>query len=245
MSIVGTTYNAGEGLKFDGVNDYVNLGRTSLLGNLSECSISIIYRNYNQPGVNAGLYMEDGTPNGISFGVLLLTNNKPYLYFENILGNGYEITALNALNYYVRYNIVVTFKAGSFAKMYVNNVFQNQVAVANSNVSNRTRSRNISIGSQFISPNTYINGIIEDIKVFNKELTQSEVTSLYQKQGQIIPSSAIASCVLDMRFNDKSGTIAKDSSVSGYNGTLTNFANTSLGASNAWVDQYGNAITQY
>ena len=93
----------------------------------------------------------------------------------------------------------------------------------------------------------YANEIIYDLKVFNKPLTQAEVTELYLKQGQIVPSTAIVNLQLDMRFNDKSGTIALDRSGNNYHGTLVNYAagTTDLGATNSWCDKYGNSLTAY
>ena len=88
-----------------------------------------------------------------------------------------------------------------------------------------------------------LNGTIYDIKIFNKTLTQAEVTYLNQTKCQMIPSTAITNCIIDMRFEDKQGTTAIDRSGNNYNGTLTEFTNTTLGASNSWVDKYNNSIT--
>ncbi len=84
-----------------------------------------------------------------------------------------------------------------------------------------------------------------DLKIFNKELTALEVKELYYKQNQIVPVSAMSNLQADWRFDQRAGTTLKDYSTNGYNGTLTNFNNTSLGASNQWVDNNNNPITQY
>jgi len=84
-----------------------------------------------------------------------------------------------------------------------------------------------------------------DLKIFDKELTDLEVKELYYKQNQIIPASAMSSLQADWRFNQRSGTTLKDYSPNGYNGTLTNFNNVTLGASNQWVYNNNNPITQY
>lgn len=86
---------------------------------------------------------------------------------------------------------------------------------------------------------------VNDIKIFNSYLSDADITSLYNTKCQIVPSIAASSLVISYKLDDKSGATAKDNSGNGRNGTLANFISTSLGASNAWVDKYGNPITQY
>ena len=81
---------------------------------------------------------------------------------------------------------------------------------------------------------------VYDLKIFNKALTQTEITELYIRKGSRIPLTAVSNVVADWRFNQKEGTILLDTQ--GNNGILNNFANTNVGIGNAWVDNLGNSI---
>ena len=61
-----------------------------------------------------------------------------------------------------------------------------------------------------------------DLKIFNKALTQAEVTTLYNSKNNLIPTTASANLVSNYTFNQKEGTNLLDSSGNALNGTLIN-----------------------
>ena len=88
-----------------------------------------------------------------------------------------------------------------------------------------------------------VTGVTDSIVYLN---SQPDIVVI-NRDYEDIPTSGLSLC-LDAGYTpsySRSGTTWFDLSFSGYNGTLTNFANTSLGVNNAWVDQYGSGILQY
>lgn len=88
------------------------------------------------------------------------------------------------------------------------------------------------------TPPNYFNGIMYDLKIADAAWNSTDINKLFATDGIYIPSNLIA----NWGFNEKSGTVLK-STTSDNQGTLTNFVNTSLGASNQWVDKNRNPIT--
>lgn len=124
--------------------------------------------------------------------------------------------------------------SGTLIKAYKNGILFGQIA------STRTiGSNNVFLGRIGNSDSQGFRGIIYDAKIFSKELTQQEVSHLFDTKGTDVPVTALSDLILNLKLEEKSGTIALDKSINSYNGTLTNFTNTSLGTSNAHVDYTG------
>lgn len=99
------------------------------------------------------------------------------------------------------------------------------------------------IGSSMSSVgNTYIDGSIFDAKIYNVALSDNDILKMHKHNSTIHPINGLK---LSCNFSEKSGVTANDKSGNGYNGTLTNFANTSLGVNNQWVNYLENPITKY
>jgi hypothetical protein len=95
-----------------------------------------------------------------------------------------------------------------------------------------TAAINIGKFQNSIGVDCFLDSILYSVKVFNLALTQKNITELYKSDN--FRCSAMSNLVAGYEFDDKAGTIAKDSLAN--NGTLTNFTNTSLGVNNQWLD---------
>lgn len=78
--------------------------------------------------------------------------------------------------------------------------------------------------------------------VFDKALSQAEVSQLSDSYGNDI-SGISTNIVVNIPFQEKTGTNVKDLSIYNHAVTLVNFANTALGVSNQHIDKNGNGIT--
>jgi hypothetical protein len=252
-TIKDINWSVGNGLKFDGVNDYVDCG-------------NILNFEYNQAfSINLSILFKSFTTSAIAVQRIIskmLINDKGYSINSNVdgklifsvrtnLNNRKGLFTNSNLNLNQLYNI--TFTKGISVEpntynVYVNGVNDNGDTLNEGSINSSIISTQPFLISSFANINSgFFNGDIFDIKVFNKELTQVEVTKLYHTQGQNIPSTAVSNCVADWTFNDKQGTALTDKSGNNYNGILIGYADgtTNLGATNSWIDKYGNPITQY
>lgn len=243
------------GLKFDGVNDYVLINHNEAINfdRTDAFSISIMFKllSYNYSG-NSPFLISKVSDDIYGFGFIVYFTTKSMLFVMDANNYNKRVYWINSkvLDLNTTYHVILTKNTGQSlndVNIYVDGIkYPNtitNVGVLNVSIKNTNP---LLVGSFLGSSISggFANCQVFDVKIFNKELTSVEVAYLNGNK-QLIPSSCVANLVADLRFNDKSGTVAKDKSGNGYNGTLTNFANTSLGAGNAWVDQYGNSITQY
>jgi len=238
-------YTHGDGLKFDGVNDVVTIPHNVEFNYTitSTFSINVIFRasDFVSNPILIGKYASSGS------GWVLYISNTGILSFyliQSYITTYYSIVAIDPLVVDTDYCVTVT-KGTTLATfdMYVNGLLVPYTLTNTLTGDIAANVLDLSIGRFISSDVDQLNGIIFDIKIFNKKLTAAECLYLNRVQGQLIPSTATSNVRVDMRFSDKQGTIATDQSGNARNGTLTNFANTSLGASNAWVDVNNVSLT--
>ena len=82
-----------------------------------------------------------------------------------------------------------------------------------------------------ISADPYLDGRVDDFRIYNRALTASEVTHVMNGQT-VLP-------IAEIPFNETSGTTASDLSGNGWNGTLTGGASWATGKSGNAVDLSG------
>ncbi len=237
-----STGKIGQAFTFDGVNDYVSLPDNSLnftgdfsvsawiyVSNLSGEKYIISNVNGNALDVNIGW----------CFGVF---DNKVsfWVYPQGSSYTGWLTNTTILLNTW--YHVSVTKKPSQSPLIYINGT------LSSTSLYNNSMSSSINpIYSTTTYPNTkasigvyrynngssayaYFNGKIDALNVYQKELTQSEITELYNSgTGKQITSTPIVQTglVLNLDASRKSsypntGTTWTDISGSGNNGTLTN-----------------------
>ena len=113
------------------------------------------------------------------------------------------------------YHLVITFSNGNPFKIYVDNT----LAYTGGNTSTNTTSNDNILGASNSSGSGAVNGMIDQVRIFNTTLSASEVTSLYNETASEnstlnFPTGAgcIAAYTLNKTANDVSGN---------YNGTPT------------------------
>lgn len=226
-----------KGLRFDGVNDYVNTTVSSFIQSLrfanSIYSFSIIYNtNINTRHQIIDIGNGDNTNRTLSF--LFLSNLLILQQINTVTSNGQACNWAFTPVLGKDYNIVLV-KNGLLAnwELYVDGVLNtSKTVVTNIPIDlNAPISFELGVLDSSFFP---LNGTIRDLKFFNKALNSTEVTELFNKTG--IPSN----CVADYRFNQQSGSILTDYA-NGNNGTLTNYTtgDVTIGSTNKWVYDYG------
>jgi len=202
--------NVGKAYSFDGVNDYIETPHSStLLFSQNEVSISTWISVSNWPQLNQieNYFLSKQSSlgnNQVGFHSYIFsgTTSTPVKAITNRYKNGSSSTfgsvsiINNNLGSGVWYNIIYTHN-NSFDKIYIDGILvdsQNSVQLGGTNTAPLI----------FGCLNNYLgnfNGKIDDIAIYNRALTQSEITQLYNSN----------SCIANITNNDT--TICRGSSV--------------------------------
>ena len=192
-AVGGLTYGSGKignAFQFNGSNSYVSLPNNSFNSLTNDFSVSFWMNLTNSHSVNGGqLFSNIQTSIGIStyFGFQIgFYNNQIYFTVGSNTGTSTASTRLisNALSGYIGtwVHVTCTHKQSTGYKIYVNGVLNN----SNNGTYNPvyTTNHTPSIGAQYsiyATPNLAykLNGSMDALSVWNKELTQSEITELY------------------------------------------------------------------
>lgn len=238
----------GQDLRFDGVDDYINLG-TGTLGipaGSTAMSISawVKVSAYQSYGAIVGKGRADAPYGGWQLNTNGDSGGSKFDFALNISGvwSSSIINGAPGQNYATGkwYHVVGTYD-GTTIKVYVNAVVDSSVAVPGTiQYAVGDSAANVLLGRNpgFSGANNHFNGIIDDVRIYNRALTAREIQSLYKAGGGVLaatPSGTGNSVGINSglvgywTFDGKNVTnaTATDSSGSGNNGTLTNMTATS------------------
>ena len=219
-------------LDFDGVDDFVDCGDNDNLSfgdgsTDSPFSISAWVNMHSSSGFRIVNKYGSDKEYYFSFNSGATASKLFFNLYDNSLGTAYigqkSVSTYASLeNQWI--HIVGTYNgngASSGIKLYINgavilshtNNFGSYVAMENT-------SESVTIGK--VTTN-YTDGLIDEVGIFNTELSASEVASIYNS-GVPNDLSSYSSLVSWWRFEEGSGTTATDSGSGGNNGTITNGA---------------------
>ena len=191
----GLTYTAGKSgnaFTMNGTTAFVTLGNNIFNSFTSDFSVSAWINLNTVSGDQTIVSNLSYSPSfGLANGWWLLTSGNTISFNIYRSDSGGQNTILNTssiLSTSTWYNVVVTRKAGTRTRMYVNGT---QV-VSNSSTMNPTYT--LGIPSESVIPSSigawkytstlttaFLNGKIDEVNIWNKELTASEVTELQTK----------------------------------------------------------------
>ena len=246
-------------LAFDGTNDYVDVGNSSILNLTTQFTISAwvnvtTLKNYNQ------IFLKNNNSDYYGYAIdsaghiiTQLKNNNAGLQASTT-----SATTINAGNWY---HVVFTYDASlpsSNIKLYINgtqdSVTGNFTAGAGVNTADGL------IGEDQINGRNF-NGKIDEVKVFPYALTADQVRNDYNLGSSVnystgtveaanLPSGAGSAPVADWEFEERTGTTVNDTSGQGntgtWNGTGTkHWATGKVGAAGNFngVDDYVSTTT--
>jgi len=188
----GLTYSGGKSgnaFTFNGTNAYVSLPNNMFNSFTGDFSFSLWFNSSVISSYKClfGNYTFESSTFDRGFQLLLVNTRLDFRLF----GSSFiTLSASETFTTNTWYHIVVTRKASAGTKIYVNG------SLSNSNTSNvnpiYASTHYNSIGaSKFTSTNTeyYFNGILDELNVWTKELTSTEVTTLYNTgAGKFYPT---------------------------------------------------------
>ncbi len=223
---VPPTFNT-KSILLDGIDDFVDMGNTLDFTNTDAFSISCWFKR-TRNGVSEFLISkQDSTSNSRGYTLLIpFDDNKVTVVIRNNTASSGRLivdcaTAITDANWH---NIVMTYDGSSNVSginLYLDG--NNDTGVTSGTLSATiSNSASFQIGAK--NGGNEFSGNLDEVSVFNSELSQSDVTSIY---GGGVPSSlsSYSSLVSWWRCGDSdTSPILTDNGSGGNDGTMTNFS---------------------
>lgn len=230
-----TAGKIGQALRFDGSDDYVSYG-TNIAFNSSDFTIAGWFNLTGDAGGGDGdapIFSQriDNTGSGQPTVNLFVRNSNDRLQAQirDNIGAVIDLTGGTPINQRQWYHGVMV-KTASSLTLYVNGVSDGSVSHTlsgdfDANATHRYIGRHIYSGGE----GGYLNGFIDEVRVYNRALSATEIWNLYQAgSGANVNSADSQSDALERglagywKLDDGSGTSATDASTNANDGTLTN-----------------------
>jgi hypothetical protein len=207
---VVVTVSNSAAIAFDGVDDYVTINS----GTFTEYTIEA-WVKLTGSAVNKNiLCFTAGDPTS-SWSHQIRTNASGNFVHYTFDGGQKTVTGSTAVSLGVWYHIAITAKNGNVSRLYVNGV---EEGTAQSISTLWTGGSSFSIGRNSGGPAGFLEGAIDEIRIWNVVRTQSELET--NKDDCVIPENE-ADLVAYYQCEDRAGTTVTDLKGS-YNGTLVN-----------------------
>jgi len=219
----------GGALKFNGSNQYINTNDNVLNISFSAFSISCwIKRNVNSVGIFIAGKMGTGGKRGWQFS-LLSDNTLDMDYFNSSSGSEHEITSTNIIPVNIWTHCVFTFNASISEVLYINGILNKQQTSGVLTAFNGNNTASFRIADRGDGTATRFSGSIDEVRIYNRALSQNEITTLYNAGASKLLAATNNGLVGHWSFDDiGDGNTAHDFSGNGNHGTLVN--------SPTWVD---------
>ncbi len=216
------SFGQGNALDFDGSNEYVTTSYSGVTGTNPRTVEAWI--QISASGGNTILsYGTNGAGEKWSFRV----SDEELLIGSSV---GFMQTSGANVNDGSWHHVAVTWASGNIedAVLYIDAVKQTSITVSSGSTTINTGISNLFIGRDISTAGDFT-GTIDEVRVWNKALTESQILSIYNKT--YTSATNLMSCLeLYYKFDESSGTSASDDSGNSNTGTLTN-----MDGSTDWV----------
>jgi hypothetical protein len=210
---VWTDGKFGRALYFDGSNDYVSIADANSL-DVSDLTIAFWFKP--AATLSSATGRKDFLVKYLSYWIIL---NYPSNDGKLVLTTGTGTNSIRTTNTSwtadTWYHFAATI-SGTTGTIYINGVRNSSGSVDVPSVNAST----LSFGGS-LDAGTYPNITMDDVRLYSRAITSSEVSRLYQQGSAKRASVNTTGLVGWWRFNEGSGTLARDDSGKANNGTLT------------------------
>jgi len=196
-------------LDFDGVNDKISLPDLLYTLNVSNNFSVSGWFKINSDSDGFILSSSSSFHNRIT-----ITAQNDIIKFGTYNGSTYSPTSSDFISADTWIYLTAIHYSNMTNILYLNNILQSGI----NGSSNPGSSYNSYIGSSTDGSSGFFNGSIDEVRIYNKELTLTEVQEIYNSSRQANSSLPSDGLVLWYSFDENNGTIVHDKSGNGYDG---------------------------
>lgn len=159
-------------VSFDGTNDYATISGSSELSISGDCSISAWFNPSSVSGFNYIFSLTDGRLAGTDRAFGLSGTQMVANTYASGWNDPFTHTAISTGSWY---HVVVVFTSGQ-SRIYLNGSDLGTKSITTNTVSYTQTV----IGGMLYSSGNHFNGLIDEVAVFNSELSSSQITNIYK-----------------------------------------------------------------
>ena len=205
-------------LQFDGTNDFIDLGKSTMLKPTAALTVEIWAFNSNWSTMGDSRFISNTESGGYFIGA-----EGDYIKAYIMLNNTYNIPSVKLSSLSDGWHHFALTCDGRYTKLYVDGTLQDtEDAGAAYLIQYSASANNTFIGAEAGSGTTpvssYFDGSIDEVRVWNVVRTQSEIQD-NMNQHITTPASGLVGY---WKLNESSGTTAGDETANGNDGVLTN-----------------------
>ena len=174
----------GQAASFNGSASKIDIGNLGI-GGAATRTISA-WINTNSLSSTQTIFQYGANSNGARFGFSIDTSGKPFVEYYNR-----DVTTSSShISVNTWYHLVVTYNGNAIetatnTQIYVNGSAVSMTTSGAQTGSANTTDSNYGIGYDRLNTRQYFNGEIDQVRIFNKELSAAEVTTLYQENSLV------------------------------------------------------------
>jgi hypothetical protein len=231
--------NENSAYNFNGTNNFIEVADNNLLDLTNNFTLSAWYFTNNQTQFEQTILGKGRDVGGSGYNLLFNTDNNGVSYNIQIglnsgtlnTGAGISVNQSNSIGWH---QIVGTYD-GVNIKLYIDGVLQ---FTNTQNITLENSSQNLYFGRELLNLPRYFNGKLDDIGIWNRALTQAEITAMYNAVTYSETCNAVSGSLTQglVGYWPFCGN-ANDESGNGNNGTVNGATLTS--------DRYGNSNSAY
>jgi hypothetical protein len=166
--------------KFNASSSKIVLPNTASVAGFTKASISVLYKPLATPSANAPVYYEATTGGAVytRFGIFHLSTGDLFCVVrDSATGIGHSIIITTPFTLGKWYHIVYSVNTVSnYDAVYIDSKLRGVNTAAKGTIEAGAPSAPITIGNYSTG---YLNGLLDDLKLYNHDLIQSEAKNLY------------------------------------------------------------------
>ena len=181
-TITGATLDSGkvgQALRFNGASNYLDTNHDYSWSNAQPFSMSVWF-NTNNPFTNQVILSKDTTSNW-EYTLRLNANGSLSFHYWNTGGNDEIVVGTDASEIATStwYHAAVTYDGVSNAYLYLNSIEKASDATIVDTFQNRADTTRIGYGYYNSGTAYYFNGLLDEVRIYNRALSAAEVKRLY------------------------------------------------------------------